>query len=139
VVSGVVIYPGFIPHNNAVQKLLPFINDVSNAWERQSHMESFEMVCHVLWHPACTHFSLIQFAMDMLCSVPITMSVLSGKGTCMTQWMCMGMWVTAHCQYLSGLTDSTAFLRTSTIWWLTSTSATPFTCKNRYHTVYFDI
>jgi hypothetical protein len=30
VVSGVVIYPGFITHNNAVQKLLSFINNVSN-------------------------------------------------------------------------------------------------------------
>ena len=89
VVSGVVIYPGSIPHNNAVQKLLSFINNVTNAWERQSHMKSFVMVCNVLWHPAHTHFFVTRFSMAMLC---------------------VGMWVTAHCQYLSCLTESTAFL-----------------------------
>lgn len=91
------------------------------------------------WHPSCTHFSAIQFAMAMLCSVPATMSVLSGKCTCVTEWMCMGLWVTAYCQYLSCLTDTTAFLHTSTIWWLTSTRVAPFTCTNCYYTVYFDI
>jgi len=110
----------------------------------KSHMKSFEMVCDVFWHPARTHIFVIQFAMAMMSSVPITMSVLSGKGTCMTQWMCMGIWVLLIVSICLALlramhfSENTCILHTATIWRLTSTCATPFACKIRYHTVYFD-
>jgi len=54
-----IIDPCVISHNSALQKLLSLISIVCQTCGRQSDMLSFVIV-NFLWHPACTHFYVIQ-------------------------------------------------------------------------------
>lgn len=85
--------------NNVSAPKLLFITVTCQMDARKSRTMSFIMICGILWHPVCTHFSVIQPSLTILCTLRNkclalwqhqhpNVSVLSSKGTCTPHIIC---------------------------------------------------
>jgi hypothetical protein len=54
----------FIHCNSALQKLFSMAGMLCQMHEGKIHTMSFVITCEVLWHPMCTHFSVMQLVVN---------------------------------------------------------------------------